>query len=396
VSLADAPARAVALGIMTGTSADGADAALVAADRAGARRRTELLAFCSRPFPPAMRDQVLEAQEGDLSARELLTLHAELGRHAALAARDALAMREARGHVPEVVGYHGQTVFHDPHGEHGGTPLSAQIGDPTAVARAAGCPVVSNFRMADVLAGGEGAPLVPLFDWHQFGSEDAGGEDVALLNLGGIANVTRLRPGAPLEDLVAFDCGPGNMLLDGLMARLGGGARYDAEGATAAQGRASEAVVREFLADGFIAKRPPKSAGREEYGAAYLRRFLARTEGLALPDRLRTAAAITAGAVARGVALSGDLLPQALHVSGGGARNATLLQAIAALLPRTRVGTTDALGVPVAAREAMAFAFLALETMARRAGNVPSATGAGEAVVLGSITPPPEPATRWP
>jgi anhydro-N-acetylmuramic acid kinase len=234
---------------------------------------------------------------------------------------------------------------------------------------------------------------VPLFDWHQFGS---GTEDVALLNLGGIANLTRLRPGASLEALVAFDCGPGNMLLDGIMAELGGGARYDAGGALAGQGRASEALVREFLADEFIARRPPKSAGREQFGAAYLERFLARTEGFALPDRLRTAVAITAGAVTRGVALTGEPLPDALHVSGGGARNRTLLQAIAASLPRTRVGTTDAVGAPAAAKEAMAFAFLALETLAGRPGNVPSATGASEGVVLGSITPPPRPAVRWP
>lgn len=393
MSLENLARRATALGIMTGTSADGADAALVTVDRAGPRRRTELVASCSRPFSPELRRRVLAAQEGALAARELLALHAELGGHAALAARDALALREARGRVPEVVGYHGQTVFHDPHGERCGIPLSAQIGDPSAVARAAGCAVVSNFRMADVLAGGEGAPLVPLFDWHQFGSE---GGDVALLNLGGIANLTRLRPGAPLEDLVAFDCGPGNMLLDGIMAGLGGGARYDAEGAIAAQGRASGAVVREFLAEEFIARRPPKSAGREQFGAAYLERFLARTGGFTLPDRLRTAVAITAGAVVRGVALTGEPLPEALHISGGGARNRTLLQAIAASLSRTRVGSTDAAGVPAAAKEAMAFAFLALETLAGRPGNVPSATGAREAVVLGSITPPPRPAVRWP
>ena len=393
MSLADFGPRAVALGIMTGTSADGADAALVVVDRAGPRRRTDLLAFCSRPFPPQTRDRVLAAQEGELRARDLLALHADLGRHAALLARDALALPEARGHRPEVVGYHGQTVFHDPRGERCGTPLSAQIGDPAVLARAAGCAVVSNFRMADVLAGGEGAPLVPLFDWHQFGSD---GADVALLNLGGIANLTRLRPGVPLEGLVAFDCGPGNMLLDGIVAALGGGERFDAGGALAARGRASEAVVREFLADEFIARRPPKSAGREEFGTAYLQRFLLRTEGFALPDRLRTAVAITAGAVARGVALTGEALPEALHVSGGGARNETLLGAIAALLHPARVDTTDALGVPAAAKEAMAFAFLALETLARRAGNVPSATGAGEAVVLGSITPPPRPGARWP
>jgi anhydro-N-acetylmuramic acid kinase len=276
-------------------------------------------------------------------------------------------------------------VFHDPRGLRSGVPVSIQIGDPVAVARAAGCPVVSNFRMADVLEGGEGAPLVPLFDWHQFGSNDG---DIALVNLGGIANLTRLRPGEPLEGITAFDCGPGNMLLDGIMQQLAR-ARYDAEGALAATGRASEDVVREFLADEFIGRLPPKSAGREEFGADYLVRFLTRTEGFALPDRLRTAVAITAGAVARGLALTGEPLPEAVYVSGGGARNATLMAAIEALLLGTAVATTDALGVPAAAKEAMAFAFLALETLAGRPGNVPAATGARRAVVLGTVTPPP-------
>jgi anhydro-N-acetylmuramic acid kinase len=296
-----------------------------------------------------------------------------------------MSLPEARGIRPDAAGYHGQTVFHDPHGLRAGVPVTVQIGDPVAVARAAGCPVVSQFRMADVLEGGEGAPLVPLFDWHQFGS---GERDVALLNLGGIANLTRLRGGAPLDALAAFDCGPGNMLLDGVMGALSGG-RYDAGGAVAAGGRASEEVVREFLADEFIGRRPPKSAGREEFGAGYLRRFLERTDGFALPDRLRTAVAITAGAVARGVALTGEPLPEALYVSGGGARNATLMGAIEALLLPCTVATTDSLGVPVLAKEAMAFAFLALETLAGRPGNVPSATGARRPVVLGSITPPP-------
>ncbi len=379
--------HAPALGIMTGTSADGADVALVTVERAGETRRTRLVAFASRPFPPRLRQRILVAQEGSLPMRDLLALHAELGAHAALAVRDALALPEALGFRPEAAGYHGQTVFHDPHGERCGVPLTAQIGDPTAVARAAGCPVVSNFRMADVLEGGEGAPLVPLFDYHQFHCDD---EDRALLNLGGIANLTRLRPGTPLGRLVAFDCGPGNMLLDGIMEALGKG-RYDARGALAATGRASEEIVREFLADDFIARRPPKSAGREQFGASYLKRFLTRTEGFKLPDRLRTAVAVTAGAVARGVALSGEALPEAVYVSGGGARNETLLGAIAAALPRCRVRTSDALGVPVAAKEAMAFAFLALETVAGRPGNVPAATGARAAVVLGSITPPPAP-----
>jgi anhydro-N-acetylmuramic acid kinase len=309
---------------------------------------------------------------------------AEIAAAAARAALDAAPP----GPPSEMVGYHGQTVFHDPHGERSGKRVTVQIGEPAVLAAALGIPVVSGFRMADLLAGGEGAPLVPRFDYHQLASDTS---DRVLLNLGGIANLTRLRAGGRLEETLAFDCGPGNMLVDGIVGAIGpSGARYDAEGALAAGGRAAEDVVRDFLSEPFFARTPPKSAGREEFGAGYLSRFLARTEGLSLQDRLRTACALTAAAVARGVEQSGKGRPDEVYVSGGGANNATLLQEIAARV-RVPVARTEALGVPSEAKEAMAFAFLAFESMCGRAGNVPSATGAAREVVLGSITPPPSP-----
>ncbi len=389
MSRSDVVGAASAIGIMTGTSADGADAALVTVERGFAPRRIRLVAWRQRPYPPGLRARVLEAQEGALAMRDLLALHMEIGRHAALAARDALAAPDGVGFRPEVVGLHGQTIFHDPHGSLSPLPLSIQIGEPAVVAQALECPVVSNFRIADVLEGGEGAPLVPRFDFHQFASDT---RDRVLLNLGGIANLTRLKAKATVSDIVAFDCGPGNMLLDGIVAALGPeGARYDAEGADAGRGRPDAEVVREFATDPFVTRRPPKSAGREEFGASYLRRFLGRTEGLSYQDRLRTAVEITAGAVARGVSLSGNRTPEEVLISGGGALNRTLFQSIAAALPGCSVLTTEALGVPVGAKEAMAFAFLAFETISGRPGNVPSATGARREVVLGSITPPPQP-----
>lgn len=389
MSRPDVVGYACALGIMTGTSADGADAALVTVERGLAPRRTRLIAWRHRGYPAALRERVLAAQEGILPMRDLLALHVEVGRHAALTARDALAAREAEAYTPEVAGLHGQTVFHDPHGKRSGTPLSIQIGEPTVVARSLGCRVVSNFRMSDILEGGEGAPLVPRFDLHQFVSDAS---DRVLLNLGGIANLTRLKPNARVEDVVAFDCGAGNMLLDAIMASVGPeGARFDADGAEAARGRSAEDVVEEFLADPFIARRPPKSAGREEFGVAYLERFLARTGTLSLADRMRTAVEITAGAVAHGVSLSGSGKPDEVLVSGGGAMNRTLLEAVGRALPGSRVLTTETLGVPVSAKEAMAFAFLAFESVSGRPGNVPSATGAQREVILGSVTPAPYP-----
>jgi anhydro-N-acetylmuramic acid kinase len=280
-------------------------------------------------------------------------------------------------------------VFHDPHGDRSGKRVTVQVGEPAVVAAALGCPVVTNFRMADILAGGEGAPLVPRFDYHQFASEK---RDRVLLNLGGIANITRIPSGAGLGDVVAFDCGPCNMLLDGIVAsQSSGGARFDAGGAMAAEGRAAEDVVRDFLSEPFFSRKPPKSAGREEFGAGYLARFLARTERLSIADRLRTAAAFTASAVVRAVEMSGKGTPKEVLVSGGGARNETLVEEIRSRLRGPRVETTESHGVPVEAKEAMAFGFLALLTILGRPGNVPSATGAKKEVVLGSVTPPPTP-----
>jgi anhydro-N-acetylmuramic acid kinase len=388
VSWSDHAGYARCVGIMSGTSADGVDAVVIRVGRGGARRRSELLASATRPYPDALRRRVLGAQEGTLPMRDLFAVHVEVAEVAAAAARAAVDSGPTGGPVV-VAGFHGQTVFHDPRGERSGKRLTVQIGEPSVVAAALGCPVVSSFRMADILEGGEGAPLVPRFDYHQFASEV---RDRVLVNLGGISNLTRLRPGASLRDLVAFDCGPGNMLLDGIVAALGpAGARYDTGGALSREGRAHEDVVHEFLSDPFFERRPPKSAGREEFGAGYLSRFLARTEGFGLADRLRTAAAITGAAVARGVEMSGSGRPDEVFVSGGGAKNAVLVEEIRARLRLSAIATTDALNVPVEAKEAMAFAFLAHETLCGRPGNVPSATGARREVILGSVTPPPAP-----
>ena len=390
MSRADSAGYAHAVGIMSGTSADGVDAALTRIPRGGPRRPSELLASAFLPYPDSLRRRVLGAQEGTLPMRDLFAVHVEVAEVAAAAARAALAEPTARGIAPAVVGFHGQTVFHDPHGERSGKRMSIQIGEPAVIAAALACPVVSNFRMADILEGGQGAPLVPRFDYQQASSKT---RDRVLLNLGGIANLTRIPAGAGLDRVIAFDCGPANMLLDAIVGSLGpSGARFDAGGGLADGGHAAEDVVRDFLSEPFFARRPPKSAGREDFGAGYLSRFLARTDGMSLADRLRTAAAITAVAVARGVEMSGKGSPHEVYVSGGGAKNATLIAEIRVRLRGPKVETTDALGVPVEAKEAMAFAFLAFETISGRPGNVPSATGAKREVVLGSITPPPRPA----
>lgn len=378
-----------AIGLMSGTSADGMDAAAALIEGGAATRRaTKLVALRSVPFSDSLRRDVLAAQEGTLPLRNLFALAVAIGEVGADAARQAHAAAGWK-EPPDVIGFHGQTVFHDPRGERSGRPLTTQIGEPALIAHALNAPVVSNFRMADVLEGGEGAPLVPRFDYNQFASDTV---DRVLLNLGGIANLTRIPAGAAIGSLVAFDCGPANMLLDGIVAALrADGPRYDAGGALASHGHVDETVTREFLGHPFFDRKPPKSAGREEFGAEFLRRFLSRTEGCSLEDRLRTAAEITAHGVALGVEQSGPGKPGEVIVSGGGAKNPVLLEAIRAKLPGVAVRTSDELGVPSEAKEAMAFAFLASETLAGRPGNVPAATGARKEVVLGSITPPPIP-----
>jgi anhydro-N-acetylmuramic acid kinase len=378
-----------AIGLMSGTSADAMDAAAVLVEGGDApRRSTKLIALRSVPFEAATRSEILLAQEGELPMRRLLALHIALGDVAVAASRQA-QVAAGWSEPPDIIGFHGQTVFHDPRGARSGRRLSIQIGEPSVVAFALRSPVVSNFRMADVLQGGEGAPLVPRFDYHQLGSDKI---DRVLLNLGGIANLTRVPAGASVGSLVAFDCGPANMLLDGLMETLGPkGSRYDEGGVLAARGQVDGPAVREFLEDPYFHRKPPKSAGREEFGEAFRGRFLKRTEGHSLEDRLRTAVEITAGAVALGVAMSGSAPPDELVVSGGGAKNATLLDALRARIPGVKLRQSDELGTPSEAKEAMAFAFLAVETLAGRPGNVPAATGARKEVVLGGITPAPEP-----
>jgi len=249
--------------------------------------------------------------------------------------------------------------------------------------------VVSNFRVRDVAAGGEGAPLVPLADWWLFRSPD---ESRVLLNLGGMANVTYLPKGGALDQVLAFDTGPGNAVLDALMSlRTRGAERHDAGGKAAARGTVSQTLISELLSDPFFAQPPPRSTGREHYGEHYAvtLRELGHTMGLSDDDVLATAVELTAVTVAD--AISRFLAPRggvdAVYASGGGVENVTLMRAIGRRVAPVRIEKLDALDVPPSAKEAIAFAFLAHQTLCGLPGNVPSATGAARPAVLGEITP---------
>lgn len=377
-------------GLMTGTSADAVDAVLVRFSGEGLAARHEVLAELEVPLAEELRNEVLAvAGAPELEPERLMRLDTEL----AEAYADAISMVAEQAGVKladiTAIGSHGQTVRHVPRSRGEGRALTLQLGSAATLAERTGRMVVSDFRRRDTAAGGEGAPLVPIADFWLFRSST---ESRVLLNLGGMANVTWLPKGGSLADVLAFDTGPGNAVLDGLVrAGTRGLAKHDEAGGLAASGRAHPMLLAELLADPFFATPPPRSTGREHFGDHYAERLadLGESMGLSLEDTLATAVELTAGSIER--AISDFLEPRgkvdAVFVSGGGVRNVTLMTALRRRLEGIRVARLDELGVSPGIKEALAFAFLAHLTLCGEPGNVPGATGARHPVVLGSITP---------
>ncbi len=365
----------LAIGIMSGTSADGADAALVRAGGDLEGPAIELLAHRTLPFAADLRARILAASGGaPLSAADVARLHRDLGDAYAEIAVDLAST--APGSV-RVVGLHGQTIAHLP-----AERVTLQLGDAARVAARSGIVTVADFRSADVAAGGEGAPLTPFADLILFGAR----APCAILNLGGIANVTLL-PDADPERVVAFDTGPANMVLDAV-ARMRG-ADHDAGGAGALRGRVHEAALARALAHPFFSRRAPKSAGREEFGDGFARALVDAVGG-SPDDALATATELTARTVAEAVkanAPAGVVWREVL-VGGGGTRNAALMAALARTLAPAAVRPTDDAGVPAPAREAMAFALLALYRVRGLPNTLPRCTGASRAVSAGAVHRP--------
>jgi anhydro-N-acetylmuramic acid kinase len=364
-----------AVGLMSGTSLDGIDAALVEIRPRGATYAVEALAFASTPYESQLRSALLDALPPNAgSVAAVAHLDRELGRAYATAARE-IAKSERIGFVAS----HGQTLWHD-----GAAGVTLQLGDAFAIREAVGATVCYDFRRADCAAGGHGAPLVAWTDALLLGSTE---EDRVMLNVGGIANVTLLRRGASPHDAVAFDTGPGNMLLDALVRdRTRGEREFDDGGELAARGRVDEHLLELMLADAYFATEPPKTTGRERFGAHFLSKHEALLARLSLEDAAATLTELTAASIAQGVARAG-LASARVVVSGGGARNATLLARLRARLDGARVESSDAMGIPSDAKEAIAFAVLGYETLRERAANVPAATGAAHPAVLGAIAP---------
>jgi len=376
------------VGLMSGTSLDGIDAVL--ANFSGTTEADlawSVKAFVSIPYTPQQRRQIHDAIERGTPGN-LCRLGADLGEWLAAA---ALAVCEAAGLAPDdvdLIGSHGQTIWHVPPAS-GVRGATLQLGDPATIAERTGIPVVSDFRSRDVAAGGQGAPLVPWQDRVLFSLP---GRCRVLLNIGGIANLTWLPPKGDRTPLLAFDTGPGNMVIDAAVERATGGREtFDRDGRWAGRGRVDEVLLAELLAHSFFQQPPPKSTGREVFGHPYLQQIVRRqppADEQEWADLIATATALTARSIAD--AMHGWVTQHGLSeviISGGGARNPTLIAMIRDALAPTRVVTGEALGIDPDAKEALAFAALAWAFACGIPGNVSEATGAVGLRILGSYTP---------
>ena len=378
------------VGLMTGTSADAVDAALVRVTGSDAGATPEVIAYRETPLDRGLRREVLELAAAEMVPPErLMRLDAALGERFATAVLELLAAAGVESAEVDAIGSHGQTVRHLPRHRSPGGALSLQIGSAAVLAERTGIAVVSDFRTRDTAAGGEGAPLVPLIDWWLFRSD---AEARLLLNVGGMANLTYLPRAASLGDVLAFDSGPGNAVIDALVSSQTAGLEmFDAGGARAARGIASMGLIEELLADPFFDLAPPRSTGREHFGEQYASKLaeLGAAMGLGAEDVVATATELTAAAIERGIVRF--VLPRGpvtgVYVSGGGARNPALMSALARRLSPARVQPLSVLGFEPAAKEALAFALLAHRTLCGLPGSVIGATGASHPVVLGHITP---------
>ena len=384
----------IVAGVMSGTSGDGIDVAIVRVLGRGLDLRFndlrfELLGHEHFEYPRAVRAAVLKAMNaGRIRVADLARLNFLLGE---LYAEAVLTAQHNAGAAKlDLVGCHGQTIYHQ--GEAApylGRKIACtwQTGEGAVIAAQLGVPVVSDFRPADMAAGGQGAPLVPFLDYIIFRHRRTGR---IVQNLGGIANLTAIPANAKPEALMAFDTGPGNMVIDQLMEFLFDGQQYDQNGAIAARGRVLKALLEELLDHPFFREPPPKTAGREQFGSAFVKDLLKKAGRATKEDVIATATALTARSIAIG--LRKFLLGQGKYgeyiVSGGGTKNQTLVRMLTD--ETTKLGLklrySDDFGVPSQAKEAVAFALLAYQTWHKEPSNVPSATGAARPAILGKIS----------
>ena len=387
---ANKPERLI-VGLMSGTSVDGVDAALVRVSGTGRETRTETVAFLEFPFPPDLRSRVLALSHGDGNAETVSRLNVDLGHLFADAALALLASAHVAYDAVDAVASHGQTVSHTGPGAHNGTSESQgatlQIGEAAIIAQKVGVCVVSDFRAADIALGGQGAPLVPYADWCLLTHPT---KIRCVQNIGGIGNVTYLPADAQAEAVRGFDTGPGNMMIDRAAQHVTNGAlRFDEGGRLAAQGNQGKALLQtpwDFLmAHPFLAQAPPKSAGREEFGEAFFQEVLGHGDNTNLVFALT---AYTAQTIADAYTRFLPRMPDEVIVGGGGAKNPVLMQLLREFLSPIPVLSHENLGMNSDSKEAVAWAVLANETLQGRTANLPSVTGAKRPAILGKITLP--------
>ncbi len=376
------------IGLISGTSADAIDAALCEVEGAPPHLQARIVAALPYAYPPGFQDRILDACRPERSSVDALCqLHADLGEHFAAA---ALRLLDEIGLAPagvDLIGSHGQTVWHQVR-EDGSVSATLQLTEASIIAERTGITTVSNFRPRDVAAGGQGAPLTSYADWLLLRHPD---HWRAVQNIGGIGNVTFLPPlsdqaSAPL----ALDTGPGNALIDAAITLITGGAQhYDRDGALAAQGQADADWLAGLLAHPYYRRQPPKTTGRELFGAGMAEALLAegRARGLDDASIVATLTALTAASIADAYRRFAPAPVGEVIVGGGGQRNPVLMAMLRERLAGTPVLTHEDVGLDSDNKEALVFALLAHETWHHRPGNHPALTGASHPVVMGQITP---------
>ena len=385
-NLAQKPEKLI-IGLMSGTSADGIDAALVRVRGHGTQTHLELLAFRMIPFSKQVTQKIIKvASASRVPVDELVRLNFYLGEAFAEAAQSIARDAGIPLNQIDLIGSHGQTIRHLPNSYHFlDKKISAtlQIGDPSVIAKKTGVVTVGDFRPGDMAAGGQGAPLVPIFDYIIFRSQN---KNRVLLNIGGIANITSLPKNCSINDVVAFDTGPGNMLIDAYCRKYFS-VQFDKDGAIAKSGNACEEMLHELLSDKYFHLPPPKSTGRKYFGKEYINRIetLAQKYHLNEIDTFATITALTSKSIAKSLREFVSNPVDELIVSGGGVENKALMQGLKNELSQSRVFPSDEFGIPADAKEAICFAVLANEAISGGFGNCPRATGAEKATVLGKI-----------
>lgn len=381
--------KKLAAGLMSGTSMDGIDSALVNIQHHGINTQIDLISFQTLPYPEALRAELLDSsQPGHGTVDKICRLNFVVGEYFADAVLQTCRIANLDTTQVDLIGSHGQTIHHLPDEIacfQKMTRSTLQIGEPAVIANRTGCVTVANFRYADMAQGGQGAPLVPYVDYLMFKSAAL---NRVILNIGGIANITVLKKNGTVDDVVAYDTGPGNMVINALMKKLFN-QDYDENGSIAARGTIAEQLLSIQLKHQYFHKAIPKSTGREEFSSLFVDQVLAVSNDLRLKpeDIIATITELTACSIAASLKFSPLSIEQVdeLIVSGGGAHNQAIMKSLARHFFNSEVLSSDDFNIPGDAKEAICFAILANETLAGNSANLPAVTGAKRATILGSI-----------